>query len=94
MIDTYARRIRATRLHSLVRQKCTLSEVPGHAMRCSLDAVDLYSTRPAFGVHTAEPQMMLTRPVNETLEARRQVFQPFDPCIKRIDSAYRKAYLG
>jgi hypothetical protein len=39
-----------------------------------LDSVDLYSTRPTFGVQAAEPDMVLARPVNQTLEARRQIF--------------------
>jgi hypothetical protein len=37
---------------------------------------------------------MLASTVDLTLKTRRKVFQAFDPRIQRIDSVYRKAYLG
>jgi hypothetical protein len=36
----------------------------------------------------------LASTVDLTLKTRRKVFQAFDPRIQRIDSVYRKAYLG
>jgi hypothetical protein len=58
-------------------------------MRSALNVVDLHPAGPALGVHAAEPEVVLARPVNETLEARRQIFSlsahPLSVSIRRIE---------
>jgi hypothetical protein len=44
-------------------------------MRGPFDIVDLHSAGSALGVHTAEPDVMLTGTVDLTLKTRHQVFR-------------------
>ena len=51
-----------------------MRQLPGHAVRSHLDLVDLDAPRPAIGIHTAEPEVMLASPINQPLKTRSQVF--------------------
>ena len=64
--------------YALVREQPTTGQLPSHAMRSALSVVDLDPAGPAAGIHAAEPEVVLARPVNETLEALTDL-QPFGP---------------
>jgi hypothetical protein len=63
-------------------------------MSCHSDVVDFHPTRSTFGIHTPEPEVVLSRAVNQTLKTRRQVFDLSAHTFKGIGLVYQKVYLG
>jgi hypothetical protein len=75
VVDPYARRICLAGQYALVRRQRTTRQLPSDAMRCSFHIADLHSAGPALGIHTAEPEVMLTGTVDLPLKTRREVFR-------------------